>query len=164
MLPFKISHIIFTIFESHINLKIVYCSSCKQYKDLFWNIVSNNFYYRNLLVLGNQDGIYNRLSHIKTRYWVTILYYTLAQIIYFEILQMATLFYMHCATGAGGNFQHHDRWFFCVLDPTTFACYLSCCKIRQKLDFFLASYSNMIALLLLWNVAICMQKNIFAIH
>jgi hypothetical protein len=43
-----------------------------------WAIVSKNFYRRNLLVRVNQEGIlYNRLSQRKTRYWATILYYTL---------------------------------------------------------------------------------------
>jgi hypothetical protein len=42
-------------------------------------IVSNIFYYRNILVRVKQEGIYNSLSHRKTRYWDTILYYTLDQ-------------------------------------------------------------------------------------
>jgi hypothetical protein len=40
-------------------------------------MVSKNFYYRNILVRVNQEGIYNRLSQRNTRYWATILYYTL---------------------------------------------------------------------------------------
>jgi hypothetical protein len=52
------------IFESHIH-----CSSCK---DLFWNFVSNNFYY--LLVRVNQEGKDTVLGHY------TVLHFELAHI------------------------------------------------------------------------------------
>jgi hypothetical protein len=98
-----ISHIIFIIFECHINLKIVHCTSCN------WNIVSNNFFCRNLLVRVNQEGIYNRLSNRKTRYWATILYYTLHNT---ALLDFVVTTYRHVDTKRGSDlsksaFQGH---------------------------------------------------------